>query len=188
MMFKTMKRAMRTVLICAGVALAAGTAIAQTTTGKTVAAPGQGAANGTQFGDWTLRCVAEGVGETSCALVQRLAQSESGAFVAEVGLSLMEVEGARRVLLILLTPDGTALNLNPAFVVDDSTDQTAMIWRTCAGGICRAGTLLEDAQTDALRKGQRMTMGYQRFGAAEPFRIAVSLTGVAVGLAALEGK
>lgn len=178
---------MRAALVALAVVGGAFGASAQTT-GKTVAAPGQSAPNGAQFGAWSLRCVAEGVGETSCALIQRLAQAEGGAFVAEVGLNLTEVDGASRVLMILLTPDGTALNLRPAYAVDDSETQTALSWRTCAGGLCRAGALLEEAEADALRAGARMVLGWQRFGAAEPVRIAVSLDGVSAGLQALTGQ
>ncbi len=189
MSFANMKSVFAAMAVIAGLGFGAGQALAQgTSTGKTVTAPAQAAPNGAQFGAWTLRCVAEGVGATNCALIQRLAQAEGGAFVAEVGLNLTEVEGESRVLMILLTPDGTALNLRPAYAVDESEDQTALTWRTCAGGLCRAGALLDAGQADALRKGGRMILGYQQFGAAEPVRIAVSLVGVSDGLAALTGK
>ena len=90
--------------------------------------------------------------------------------------------------MILLTPDGTALNLRPAFAVDDSETQTALNWRTCAGGLCRAGALLEEAEVDALRKGAQFVLGWQAFGAAEPVRVAISLEGVSAGLNALAGQ
>ncbi|MEL6793555.1 MAG: invasion associated locus B family protein [Pseudomonadota bacterium] len=149
------------------------------------AATAQSAANGAQFGDWTLRCVAEGVGETSCALIQRLAQAETNAFVAEVGLNVVEAEDGRRTLMILLTPEGTALSLRPAYVVDQSGDQVALNWRTCAKGVCRAAAVLTLEQETALMTGRRITLAYQFSGRDAPLRATLSLSGVTAGLAAL---
>lgn len=150
---------------------------------------GQGPAkNGAKYGDWTLRCVAESVGQTNCALIQRLAQAESGAFVAEVGLNRAKTDQGDRTLLVMLTPDGAALNLLPAYLVDESEDQVTLNWRTCANQLCRAAVLLSPEQEAALKAGGRMVLAYQRFGASQPVRIAVSLTGVTAGLNALAGQ
>lgn len=153
--------------------------------GKTVTAPAPAAVNGQQFGAWTLTCVAEGVGKTNCALIQRLITREPQALVAEVGLNREVVDGAERFLMIMVTPEGMALNLAPVFAVDGAEAQTSLIWRTCASGRCRAAKLLEDEEAAALRAGARMVMAYQPFGAAEPVRFPVSLEGVAAGLTAL---
>ena len=144
--------------------------------------------NGAKFGDWTLRCVAESVGQTNCALIQRLAQAETNAFVAEVGLNRANTAEGARTLLVLLTPDGTALNLLPAYVVDEGEEQVTLNWRTCASQLCRAAALLTTEQENALKAGGRMVLAYQRFGAQQPVRLAVSLSGVTAGLNALAGQ
>lgn len=149
------------------------------------AASAQTAANGEKFGDWTLRCVAKGVGETSCALAQTLNAAETGAFVAEVGLTTQAGENGAQVVMILLTPEGVALDLRPAYKVDEAAEQTALIWRACASGRCRAAAVLSAGEIAALKAGQRLIMAYQAFGAPQPIRIAISLNGVSAGLAAL---
>ncbi|MEL7465165.1 MAG: invasion associated locus B family protein [Pseudomonadota bacterium] len=145
------------------------------------------ARNGAVFGDWTLRCVAEGVGETTCALVQRLAQAETNAFVAEVGLSRVATAEGDRTLIAVVTPEGTALNLRPAYLIDEAVEQVALTWRTCANGRCRAAAVLTDGQEAALKAGERMTLAYQFFGQAAPLRLPLSLSGVTAGLTALGG-
>lgn len=149
---------------------------------------GAKARNGAKFGAWTLRCVAEGVGETKCGLVQRLAQAETNAFVAEIALNRAETAEGPRTLMVLLTPDAMALNLLPAYVVDEAEAQVTLNWRTCAQRLCRAAALLTPEDEAALKAGDKMTLAYQRFGAAEPVRLGVSLQGVTAGLAALAGQ
>lgn len=146
------------------------------------------ARNGAKFGAWTLRCVAEGVGETKCGLVQRLAQAETNAFVAEIALNRAETADGPRTLMVLLTPDAMALNLLPAYVVDEAEAQVTLNWRTCAQRLCRAAVLLSPEDETALKAGDRIIMAYQRFAAAEPVRLGVSLQGVTAGLAALDGQ
>ena len=146
------------------------------------------ARNGAAFGDWTLRCVAESVGETNCGLIQRLAQAETNAFVAEIGLNRANTADGARTLLVLLTPDGTALNLLPAYVIDEDEEQVTLNWRTCANRLCRAAVLLSPEQEAALKAGGRMALAYQRFGAQQPVRLSVSLSGVTAGLNALAGQ
>lgn len=155
-------------------------------TGATAAS--EAARNGARFGDWTLRCVAESVTQTKCALIQRLAQAETNAFIAEIGLNRAETAEGARTLMVLLTPDGTALNLLPAYVVDEGEVQVPLNWRTCANRLCRAAVLLNPEQEAALKAGGQLVMAYQRFGAQAPLRLAVSLNGVTAGLAALAGQ
>ena len=149
-------------------------ALAQTTVSK-----------GDRFGDWITHCAAETADPSNCAISQTLNAKEGGAFVADVGLAVRDTDAGKRVLLILLTPEGTALNIQPAYVVDENESQSALAWRACAQGRCRAATLLTPAAAAELQAGRRMIMGYQGFGAAEPVRVSISLNGVTAGLQAL---
>ena len=90
-----------------------------------------------------------------------------------------------------------ALNLAPVYLVDpkEGADEEAlraaqqeMVWRTCAQGRCRAVKVLTTSEARALRAGERMVLAYQRFGAPQPVRFALSLDGTDAGLAALSGR
>lgn len=148
-------------------------------------AAAQSAANGTPFEDWTLVCRAEAVNRTSCGLVQRITVQESGAFVAEIGLNLIDIEGETRVLMVLQTPSGMALPVRPGFQVVGTEDIVALDWRTCAGDFCSATRLLSPEEVASLQGGERMIVGYQAISDAEPINFPSSLAGVTAGLRAL---
>lgn len=152
------------------------------------ATPGlaQQAANGSVFDDWQLSCRAEGVGQTSCALVQTLVESESDAFLAEVGLNLVtDADGAAGIVMVLRTPSGMLLPAQPAFRVGEAGTPRALTWRTCAGDACTAVLPLTPEDLSAMRAGASMIVGYQPINRPDPVAFAVSLRGVTAGLAAL---
>lgn len=136
-------------------------------------------ANGAVFGDWTVTCTAETTTSTLCALSQTVVTRQGAAFLAEIGLN----PGPGGVVMVLRTPSGMALPVQPAFRVGTGAP-VPLAWRTCAGDFCTAIAVLEESQLDALRRGRTMLLGYQRLG-DPPATFEVSLSGVTAGLAAL---
>lgn len=144
--------------------------------------------NGTRFQDWVLNCRAEAVNMTSCAITQSLVRQADDAFLAEFGLNRMQVgdDGGSQTVMIVRTPAGMDLRVDPAYRIDRAEESTPLAWRTCAGDFCSAVLALDEAQTEALRNGAEMLFGYQPFGATQPVAFTVSLAGVSAGLDALE--
>ena len=103
-------------------------------------------------------------------------------------MNLVATDAGPRALMVLLTPDGTALNLLPAYRIDEAEANAALNWRTCANSLCRAAAVLTPEQEAELKAGAQMVVAYQQFGASAPVRIAVSLSGVTGGLQALSGQ
>lgn len=140
-------------------------------------------ANGAAFGDWRVACTAETSARTLCALAQTVIAREGGAFLAEIGLN----PGEGGVVMVLRTPAGTLLPVQPAYRVGTG-EARPLAWRTCAGDFCTAVRLLEPSEVDALRRGRSMVIGYHRAGEDAPVAFDVSLTGVTAGLAALGAR
>ena len=153
-----------------GVTLCAGPASAQV-------------ANGTAFGDWAVTCTAETTERTLCALSQTAVTRDGGVFLAEIGLN----PGAGGVVMVVRTPSGMLLPVQPAWRVGDA-EPVPLAWRTCAGEFCTAVGALTPGQVDQLRRGRAMVLGYRRVTDATPVTFEVSLTGVTAGLAALEQR
>jgi invasion protein IalB len=142
--------------------------------------------NGTRFQDWVLNCRAEAVNQTSCAITQSLVRQADEAFLAEFGLNRVQSDDKPQTVMIVRTPAGMDLRVDPAYRIDESEESTTLSWRTCAGDFCSAVLTLDEAQTEALRQGAQMTFGYRPFGANQPVAFAVSLSGVSDGLDALD--
>jgi invasion protein IalB len=139
--------------------------------------------NGATFGDWRIACAAETTARTTCALAQTVVARDGGAFLAEIGLN----PGAGGVVMVLRTPTGTLLPVQPAYRTETG-EARPLAWQTCTGDFCTALRLLEQAEVDALRRGRSMVVGYHRAGAEAPVAFAVSLAGVTAGLAALAAR
>ena len=140
-----------------------------------------------QYGDWTLRC-AQQQGGKICSLRQRVIQSEGGALLAEVSLNMAQIDGQPRVLMVMNSPEGVALNIAPGFIVDDGEDVVNLSWRTCIQQLCRAAVLLSPQQQGQVMAGDVMTLGYRQFRKEETTRFPLSLRGVTAGLAALSAQ
>lgn len=142
--------------------------------------------NGTRFQDWTLSCRAEAVNTTTCAITQTLVRQSDDQFLAEFGLNRVDAEEGRRTVMIVRTPAGVDLRVDPAYRIDDAEDSTSLAWRTCAGQFCSAVLALDADQTEALKQGARMLFGYQPYGRQEAMAFNVSLSGITDGLDALD--
>jgi invasion protein IalB len=151
-----------------------------------LATPGQAeVANGTVFGDWTVNCTAESSTRTACALTQALATTEGNRFLAEIGLNVIANEGTKSVVMVLRTPSAMQLQLQPGFLIDGSTEQVSLTWRTCAGDFCTAIATLDAPTVTAMRAAASMIVGYQGVNDTAPLSFPVSLRGVTAGLTAL---
>jgi invasion protein IalB len=139
--------------------------------------------NGAAFGDWTVTCTAETSARTLCALTQTVVARNGGGFLAEIGLN----PGEGGVVMVLRTPSGTLLPVQPAYRVGAAAPQP-LAWRTCAGDFCTALRRLDPPEVDALRRGRSMVIGYHRAGEAAPVAFEASLNGVTAGLAALGAR
>ena len=146
-----------------------------------------------QYGDWTLRCSAQQNGAKVCSLRQRVLAGEGQDMLAEVSLNLARLDGQARVLLVMNSPEGVALNVAPGFVVDGkgfgaAGEAVNLSWRTCIRQLCRAAAILSPEQQGAVMAGNVMTMGYRRFQEGKTTAFPISLKGVTAGLAALSSQ
>lgn len=137
------------------------------------------------FGDWTLRCTATGIGQTSCNLNQTVISNPGRSLMADVELSRMVVSNAPRALLVVYTPQNLSLTVPASYTVDGAGERVELSWRTCNDGTCRAAVLLTPQQEAALKAGGRMLLSYRPIGANESIAFPVSLSGVTAGLNAL---
>lgn len=144
-----------------------------------------GAANGTEFGDWRLACVAQAVNQTSCALVQRVIFSDTGELIAEVRLSRLVVGEEPRILMALQTPTNMRLPIRPAFQIVGTEDTIPLEWQTCGGEVCTAVRLLENEEVQSLVTAPSIIIGYQPIASDEPLNFQGSLDGISDGLSAL---
>lgn len=140
-----------------------------------------------QYGDWTLRC-AEQQGGKICSLRQRVVQGEGNDLLAEVSLNMAQIDGQPRVLMVMNSPEGVALNIAPGFIVDGGDEAVNLSWRTCIRQLCRAAALLTPQQQGAVMAGNVMTLGYRKFRSETTTAFPVSLKGVTAGLAALASR
>lgn len=143
--------------------------------------------NGAAFDDWRLACEATAVNRTICAITQRLTLTGTDAFLAEVRLQLVQVDGATRVLMAVTTPTDMALPVRPGYRVGEAGETRPLDWRTCTPQVCTASRVLDPAEVEDIRRGTRMILGYQPATQAGAIAFPVSLDGVTAGLAALEG-
>lgn len=140
-----------------------------------------------QYGDWTLRC-AEQQGGKICSLRQRVVAGEGSALLAEVSLNIARIDGQPRVLMVMNSPDGVALNIAPGYIVDGGEEAVNLSWRTCIRELCRAAALLSPQQQSTVMTGNVMTLGYRKFREDNTTAFPVSLRGVTAGLAALSAQ
>lgn len=144
----------------------------------------QPVANGTEFGDWTVVCAAEAVGQTICALAQTLADPADGRLLAEIGLNPIGSGPDARLVMVLRTPSSMLLTVRPAFRVG-AGPTVPLNWHTCAGETCSALLTLEPDDIAAMRRGLTMIVGYQPVHLDQPLTFPVSLRGITAGLRAL---
>ena len=140
-----------------------------------------------QYGDWTLRCAQQQSGKI-CSLRQRVVQCEANTLLAKVSLNMAQIDGQPRVLMVMNSPEGVALNIAPGFIVDQSDDVVNLSWRTCIRQLCRAAALLTPPQQGAVMAGNVMVLGYNKFREDKATAFQVSLRGVTAGLAALSSQ
>lgn len=140
-----------------------------------------------QYGDWTLRCAEQQDGKI-CSLRQRVVEGEGNDLLAEVSLNMAQIDGQPRVLMVMNSPEGVALNIAPGYIVDGGDQAVNLSWRTCIRQLCRAAALLTPQQQGAVMAGNVMTLGYRRFRSETTTAFPVSLRGVTAGLAALASR
>ena len=140
-----------------------------------------------QYGDWTLRCAQQQNGKI-CSLRQRVVEGEGNVLLAEVSLNMAEIDGQPRVLMVMNSPEGVALNIAPGYIVDGGDEAVNLSWRTCIRQLCRAAVLLTPPQQGAVMAGNVMTLGYRKFREDKTTAFPVSLRGVTAGLAALSAQ
>ena len=93
-----------------------------------------------------------------------------------------------RVLMVMNSPEGVALNIAPGYIVDGGDEAVNLSWRTCIRQLCRAAALLSQQQQGAVMAGNVMTLGYRKFREDKTTAFPVSLRGVTAGLAALSAQ
>ena len=140
-----------------------------------------------QYGDWTLRCTQQQNGKV-CSLRQRVVQGEGSELLAEVSLNMAQIEGQPRVLMVMNSPEGVALNIAPGYIVDGGNEAVNLSWRTCIRQLCRSAALLSPQQQGVVMAGNVMTLGYRKFREEKTTAFPVSLRGVTAGLAALSAQ
>lgn len=140
-----------------------------------------------QFGDWTLRCAQQQAGKI-CSLRQRVVIVEGNQLLAEVSLNIAQIDGQPRVLMVMNSPEGVALNIAPGYIVDERDDVVNLSWRTCVRQLCRAAALLSPQQQGVVMAGNVMVLGYNKFREDKATAFRVSLQGVTAGLAALSAQ
>jgi invasion protein IalB len=140
-----------------------------------------------QFGDWTLRCAQQQAGKI-CSLRQRVVIVEGNQLLAEVSLNIAQIDGQPRVLMVMNSPEGVALNIAPGYIVDERDDVVNLSWRTCVRQLCRAAALLSPQQQGVVMAGNVMVLGYNKFREDKATAFRVSLRGVTAGLAALSAQ
>lgn len=140
-----------------------------------------------QFGDWTLRCAQQQAGKI-CSLRQRVVIEEGNQLLAEVSLNIAQIDGQPRVLMVMNSPEGVALNIAPGYIVDERDDVVNLSWRTCVRQLCRAAALLSPQQQGVVMAGNVMVLGYNKFREDKATAFRVSLQGVTAGLAALSAQ
>lgn len=140
-----------------------------------------------QYGDWTLRCAQQQNGKI-CSLRQRVVAGDGAALLAEVSLNMAQIDGQPRVLMVMNSPEGVALNIAPGYIVDGGDEAVNLSWRTCIRQLCRAAALLSPQQQGAVMAGNIMTLGYRKFREDKTTAFPVSLRGVTAGLAALSAQ
>ncbi|MDG1209133.1 MAG: invasion associated locus B family protein [Paracoccaceae bacterium] len=140
-----------------------------------------------KFGDWTLRCAQQQAGKI-CSLRQRVVIVEGNQLLAEVSLNIAQIDGQPRVLMVMNSPEGVALNIAPGYIVDERDDVVNLSWRTCVRQFCRAAALLSPQQQGVVMAGNVMVLGYNKFREDKATAFRVSLRGVTAGLAALSAQ
>ena len=140
-----------------------------------------------KFGDWTLRCAQQQAGKI-CSLRQRVVIVEGNQLLAEVSLNIAQIDGQPRVLMVMNSPEGVALNIAPGYIVDERDDVVNLSWRTCVRQFCRDAALLSPQQQGVVMAGNVMVLGYNKFREDKATAFRVSLRGVTAGLAALSAQ
>ncbi|NRB16387.1 MAG: invasion associated locus B family protein [Rhodobacteraceae bacterium] len=132
-----------------------------------------------------MACRAPAVGQSICNIFQILTATDTGAFLAEISLQPVIIEGESAVVLGLSTPTDMLLTIRPGYKTEAQSETLPLDWRTCSPEVCLASRVLQPSEVEALQAGQQMIMGYQSAKQATPLRFSVSLKGVTRGLSSM---
>lgn len=136
------------------------------------------------FGDWSLHCAKNSLGEEACALHQKIMSRETRLPVAAFSLARNNTSHDLRLAAIL--PLGLDV---PAGVSGKAGDvPLAFQVQTCVRRGCVSTTQVDDRLLETLHRGQGFTVTFKMRGVSDPTTVSISANGLDEGLKALESR
>jgi invasion protein IalB len=140
---------------------------------------------GERIGDWVFQCQALSATNTVCGLIQNIA--DRGTQRQVLGVAVRPIGDDGRLAMIVTAPLGIFLGSGIGGKVDEGA-QFAFNLQSCSQRGCQAALELKDDLLSALKKGNRLIVGYKARPDSQTIAIPVSLTGFTAGLDAILKK
>lgn len=140
---------------------------------------------GERIGDWTFQCQAVAADQNVCGIIQTIADNNTRRQV--LAIAVRPVGKDKRIAMFVTAPLGIFLGSGIGGKIDDG-EQFKFNLQSCTQRGCQAAIAIENDRLDALKKGQRMLVGFKARADANTITVPVSLKGFTAGLKAIGGE
>ncbi|MBT5109840.1 MAG: hypothetical protein HOM25_14260 [Rhodospirillaceae bacterium] len=140
---------------------------------------------GDRLGDWVFNCRALSATQTICGVSQGLSDTKTKNQIMQLTVQ-KSATGANPSLFVVL-PQGVYLGENVQGKINDKTS-LKFIWQKCSKNGCQASAALDKDTVSAMKKGQKLEIGFKVTADGKVIKINASLKGIAKGFAALDIK
>ena len=141
-----------------------------------------------RIGDWTFQCQAVAADQYVCGIIQTIADNNTRRQILEIlAVAVRPVGTEKRIAMFVTVPLGIFLGSGISGKIDDG-EQFKFNLQSCTQRGCQAALAMEKDRLEALKKGQRMLIGFKARTDANTIMVPVSLKGFTAGLKVLGGE
>lgn len=140
---------------------------------------------GERIGDWIFQCQAVAADQNVCGIIQTITNNNTRRQV--LAIEVRPVGKEKRIAMFVTSPLGIFLGSGIGGKIDDG-DQFKFNLQSCTQQGCQAAIALENDRLEALKKGQRLLVGFKAPADANTITVPVSLKGFTASLKAIGGK
>ena len=137
---------------------------------------------GERIGDWTFQCQAVAADQNVCDIIQTIADNNTRRQV--LAIAVRPVGQEKRIAMFVTAPLGIFLGSGIGGKIEDG-EQFKFNLQSCTQRGCQAAIAIEKDRLEALKKGQRLLVGFKARADANTITVPVSLKGFTAGLKAI---
>ena len=142
---------------------------------------------GERIGDWVFQCQALSAAENICGLVQTIVDNQTKRQVVGIAVRYAGTDKDRRLGMFVTVPLGIFLGSGIGGKIDDG-EQFLFKLQSCNQRGCQGALEIKNDMLAALKKGNRLIVGFKGTATSQTIAVPVSLKGFTDGLKAIDAK